>query len=307
MMKGLFLTHTSFNADSGLNPEQLGPEQGLRTSQVDGRGVQSDGYKVGFIGIGNMGFALLEAVLGSGKIDAADVFVTSRSESPANAARELGVQVLGDVKQVCQSSDIVFIGVKPKDVPSVLKGCKGELANKALVSMAAGLTYADLSTYLPGTTRVLTILPNTPISVGAGVVGLTSETTFTDDELQFLKSLLESGAELIEVPEKLLGVLSAVSGSGPAFLALFIEALADGAVKGGIPRATAYRLAAATAQGTGKLLLDTGKPPAQVKDEVCSPGGTSIAGVAKLEEAGVRGGALDAVKATIDKWYATPG
>lgn len=241
------------------------------------------------IGIGHMGFAILQGILSKGAVSPEQVTVFNRSQGAVDRAKALGVNAAGSAEELVDRSDMILLGVKPKDYAGVLGSIGPLLEGKALISIAAGVYYEHLRKMLPGIqVRVLTALPNTPVEVGAGATGLTQETTFTEEEKRFAQQLFEAVGIVEWVPEQLLAGVSTLSGSGPAYAAMFVEALADGGVLLGLPRETAYRLAAQTILGTGKLILETGLHPAQVKDAVTSPGGTTIEAVKELEKGAFR-------------------
>lgn len=260
-------------------------------------------HTFGIIGIGNMGFAILQGILSKGAVSPEQVYVFNRSQGAAERARALGVRVAGSAEELAEASDMVMLGVKPKDYAGVLGSLGKQLEGKAPISIAAGVYYEHLRDMLPGIqVRVLTALPNTPAEVGAGATGLTQETTFTEEEKQFAEKLFESVGIVEWVPERLLAGVSTLSGSGPAYAAMFVEALADGGVLLGLPRDLAYRLAAQTILGTGKLILETGMHPAQVKDGVTSPGGTTIEAVKELEKGAFRHAVISALNENAKKF-----
>jgi pyrroline-5-carboxylate reductase len=257
----------------------------------------------GIIGVGNMGGAIMEGIIRSGAIAANQVTVYDLNPAAIERARGLGANVAGSVEDLVAASDIVMLGVKPKDFLEVLQSTGKLLEGKALLSIIAGVLYADLKDALPDVQfRMLTVLPNTPIQVGEGATGFTKETTFTAEEKQFAQRLFESVGIVEWVPEKLLFAVSALSGGGPAYVAMFVEALGDGGVLQGLPRDIAYRLAAQTVKGTGKMIQETGAHPGAVKDGVTSPGGTTIEAVKELEKGAFRHSVISAVNESAKKF-----
>jgi pyrroline-5-carboxylate reductase len=253
--------------------------------------------KVGFVGVGNMGRALLKAAVNSDTN--ASYYATDVSEIGRAAASELGVHVVSDCAQLANAVDFVVLCIKPKDVERALNEMRQELQGKALMSVVAGVKYAQLTELVGEGVRILTALPNLPIAYGSGLVGITSsESSFARAEFELVNQMFSQDAQIVEISEKLLGTFSAVAGSGPAFIAMMAEAMADASVQLGLSRADAYRIAAATLAGTGRMLLETGKPPATVKDEVSSPGGLTIIGVAELESHNFRSAVIKAVQVT---------
>lgn len=257
----------------------------------------------GFIGTGNMGGALARAA--RRRLEGGQILLANRTEAKAAAlARELGAS-LSNNRTIAGNADYIFLGVKPQMMGELLAEIGPELAERKsrfiLVTMAAGLTIADIQGMAGGNYPVLRIMPNTPCSIGEGMVLYTRGPGVTEgEERAFLEAMAGAG-RLAPVPERLMDAGSAVAGCGPAFVDLFVEALADGGVACGLPRAQALEFAAQMVLGSARLILESGKHPGELKDAVCSPGGTTIQGVRKLEEAGFRGAVMDAVIAAWEK------
>ena len=258
----------------------------------------------GFIGTGNMGGALARAVCKTVSPD--QVFLSNRTAEKAQAlAAELGCSVALDNAAVAESADFIFLGVKPQMMAEVLADMAPALAERQtrfiLVTMAAGLSMADIRAMAGGEYPVIRIMPNTPASIGQGMILYAMGDDVTaEEEALFLGDLAGAG-RLSRLPEKLIDAGSAVSGCGPAFVDLFIEALADGGVACGLPRAQAQTFAAQMVAGSAQLVLESGMHPGQLKDAVCSPGGTTIQGVRTLEQRGFRAAVMDAVISAYDK------
>lgn len=252
---------------------------------------------LGFIGTGSMGSALAKAAC---KVLPSDqIFLANRTVSKAQLlAEELECRVT-DNEAVAESADLIFLGVKPQMMGGMLEGIKAVLAERGdapvLVSMAAGLTVDTIRAMAGGEYPVIRIMPNIPASVGEGMILCAATDNVTEAQLSAFREFMEYAGTLDAVPEGLIDAGSAVSGCGPAFCAMFIEALADGAVVCGLPRAKAMLYAEQMVIGTAKYLMETGMHPGQLKDNVTSPGGTTIRGVAALEEAGFRHGVMEAV------------
>ncbi|GMO27075.1 MAG: pyrroline-5-carboxylate reductase [Termitinemataceae bacterium] len=260
--------------------------------------------KLGFIGCGNMGAALLEGIVKNGAAAPANIIVFDRSERGRVRASAANVKIADGISAVVCESDMVILAVKPKDAIAAIKEARQFLEGKALLSIVAGLDYHAIKLALDGVNaRVLVSLPNTPAMVGAGVTGFTLETTFNEAEKAEAQRLFCALGIVEWLSESMLYALSALSGSGPAYTAVFIEALADAAVAQGIKRDTAYKLAAATVMGTGKLVLETSQHPAALKDSVCSPSGTTIEGIKALERGSFRSTVIDAVDAAAKKFF----
>ena len=258
-------------------------------------------YQLGFIGTGNMGGALAQAAAKSG----ADMLLSNRTAAKAEAlAAKLGCAA-GTNLEIAESCSYIFLGVKPQMLPALLEELKAPLLARkdrfVLVSMAAGITIETIQKILGLPCPVVRIMPNLPVALGKGVVLISPDDTVTEDELTALEEALKPAGLLMRMPEDKLDAGSAVSGCGPAFVAMFIEALGDAAVKHGVARADAYRMASQMIVGTGKLQLASGQHPGAMKDAVCSPGGTTIAGVAELERKGFRGAVIDAIDAIQNK------
>ncbi len=257
--------------------------------------------KIGFIGTGNMGSALAKAVrraMQEAEICLAD-FCTEKRDA---LAKEISAEV-GDNLSLVATCDYVFLGVKPQVLPQLLSSIAPAVRERGkdltLVSMAAGVSIASVLEKLEGAS-VIRIMPNTPVSVGKGVVVYCTANTAPEREETFEKMLAQAGV-VEKIGEDKIDAASALHGCGPAFVYLFLEALADGAVLCGLSRDQALRFAAATIAGAGEMALKSGEHPGKLKDAVTSPGGTTIEGVRALEEAGFRGAAMDAVVAAYEK------
>lgn len=251
--------------------------------------------KIGFIGCGNMGGAILSGALSSGTLKKENVYGYDIVPSAMDFLNEQGVNVMTSNKEVCENSDIILLSTKPQNAAEALASCEDKLSGKALMSINAGITIERLQNMVNGDVRILRIMPNTPAMVFEGASALVSETTLTDDEKQVANELFESIGIVEWVPEKLIDAVCGLSGGGPAYVAMFIEALSDGGVKNGLSRATSYRLAAQTCLGTAKMILETGMHPGEIKDMVSSPGGTTIEGIKALEKGGMRHAVIDCI------------
>lgn len=261
------------------------------------------GVKLGFIGTGNMGGALARAALR--RVPGACVRLANRTPDKAEAlAEELGCGV-SNAAGAAEWADFIFLGVKPQMMAELLAGLRPVLAARRdrflLVTMAAGLGIGQIQELAGGDYPVIRIMPNTPASIGEGIILYTcGEGVSGKEERLFLDAMAGAG-RFSALPERLMDAGSAVSGCGPAFADLFLEALADGGVACGLPRAQAVELAAQTLAGSAKLVLESGRHPGVLKDAVCSPGGSTIQGVRALERAGFRGAVMEAVIAAYEK------
>ena len=260
--------------------------------------------KIGFIGFGNMAKAMAEGLVSYAGFDPARIYACAKHFNKLEAkCTKLGVNPLKSAAEVVQASDIVVIAVKPHIVKSVLDEIKPALEKhgntKAIVSVAVGLLYDFYNSELGRCAHHISTIPNVAISVGSGVIACENKHTLTDDMWRTFTEIFGSVALIEQVDGKQLNCASALAGSGPAFAAMFMEAMADGGVKGGLRRECAYKLAAQTMLGTAKLCLDAKKHPAVIKDEVTSPAGTTIRGVSALENAGMRAAVMNAIDATL--------
>ena len=259
--------------------------------------------KFGFIGTGNMGAALARALRKT--VPGHEVLLSNRTAVKAQTlAAELNCRA-ADNKTVAGQAKFIFLGVKPQMMKEMLDGIKETLSARTdrfvLVTMAAGIKIDSINEMLGAKYPVIRIMPNTPVAIGEGVVLYSaSEDVFMDEITDFSNCMRNVGI-LDRLDENLIDAACAVSGCGPAFVYMFAQALADGAVECGLPRAKAARYAAQTLIGSARLILESEKHPEQLKDEVCSPGGTTIAGVHALEKDGFRGAVMDAVKSAFDK------
>ena len=254
--------------------------------------------KYGFIGCGNMGGAVARALSKTTR----DILVTDRSGKAAALAAELGIQY-GDNEMVARQCDRIFLCVKPHMMADVLKPLQSILQARKpmLITMAAGLTVAQIEDFAATALPVVRVMPNTPVAVGSGVIQYCHNGLVTEEMLADLLDDLRFAGRLDELEEKLIDAASALSGCGPAYTYIFLEALADGAVACGIPRAKALEYAAATLEGAARMYLETRTHPGALKDAVCSPGGSTIAGVKALEQHGFRGAVMDCVAAAYEK------
>lgn len=262
--------------------------------------MPSNDANVGFLGTGRMATALAlgftRQLLTPAQIFGADPFEASRDAFQQAVGAECTVS--DDATEALSGADVVFLAVKPQVMSAALGGIEDVLAGKLIVSIAAGLTISTLQQWLPDSCRLIRVMPNTPCLVGAGACGVSRSETATDEDEALVVELLESVGVVETVPEKLLDAVTGLSGSGPAYVFQMIEALSDGGVKVGLPRATSTRLAAQTLLGAAKMVLETGEHPGALKDAVTSPGGTTIAAIHEMEVGGVRAALMNAVEAS---------
>ena len=256
--------------------------------------------RIGFLGAGRMATALARAWARSGRLQPADTLASDPLPAARDAfTRDTGCRSTADNCAVAEHADALVLAVKPQSMASVLAEVRDVVqARKSLVvSIAAGVTLAHLADALGPTTRLVRVMPNTPCLVGASASGYTPGEHATPADVSLVQALLDDVGKAFRVPESMLDAVTGLSGSGPAFVYLIIEALSDGGVRVGLPRDVATALAAQTVLGAAKMVLETGEHPGALKDAVASPGGTTIAGLHELERAGVRGALMNAVEA----------
>lgn len=260
-------------------------------------------YTFGFIGTGNMGSALAHA---AAKTQSPDQIILA--DHVPQKAQTLADQLschFGDSKQVAEQSQFLFLGVKPHMMAYLLKDLAPTLSARSappvFVSMAAGLTLQQLEDMAGSKFPIIRIMPNTPVSEAAGVILYVKNEAVSEEQLSFFTTAMSGAGKLYPLDESLMDAGSAVSGCGPAFAYLFIDALADGGVACGLSRTDAIHFAAQTVLGSAQMILSTGKHPDQLKNDVCSPGGSTIQGVRTLEQRAVRSACMDAVISAFEK------
>ncbi len=258
---------------------------------------------LGFIGLGNMAEAMIGGMLQKGVASPGDVVGYARTAATRERIREkFQIQIGEDNSQVAGRADILFLAVKPLVFPEVVEEIREAVAPGTLiVSIAAGRDLAYLQGAFGEEAKVIRCMPNTPALVLEGCTGVCAGENVTEGELEQVLALLRSFGTASVVPERLMDAVVGVSGSSPAYVFLFIEAMADGAVAAGMPRRQAYEFAAQSVLGSAKMVLETGKHPGELKDMVCSPGGTTIEAVKVLERKGMRAAVMDAMAACIEK------
>jgi len=254
--------------------------------------------KIGFVGAGNMAGALIKGLLHSGTVGPAQIQASDvREERLAELASKHGITTTKDNAQLAAWSDVVVLAVKPQVIDKVMVPIARTIRPHALfVSIAAGVPIESLESRLPAETRVVRTMPNTAAIALAGATAIAPGSHASEEDLGLARQLFEATGRVVVLEESLLDAVTGLSGSGPAYVMLMIEALADGGVKVGLHRETALLLAAQTVYGSAKLLLETGEHPGRIKDTVTSPGGTAIAGLHTLEAGGLRRTLIDAVE-----------
>lgn len=255
--------------------------------------------KIGFIGCGNMGSALCSAIIAS--TDVSLYISDTNSKKLGEVCAQLKAEAATSV-EIARTCDFIFLAVKPNIVPLVAEEINDFVpSDAAIVSMAAGVSIASLSSYFGEDKKIIRIMPNTPVALGKGVVLYCVSSAVTNGDEAAFTDIMSAVGTLDKISESLIDAASAVSGCGPAFVYMFIEALADGGVACGLPRDKAMLYACETLKGAAEMVLATKKHPGQLKDEVCSPGGSTIEGVHALEDGAFRSTVSDAVIAAYEK------
>ena len=259
--------------------------------------------KIGFIGLGNMAKAIIGGMLHDQIVAPGDIIGTAKTKKTREAVREAyGIEIKDTNEAVAREAEILILAVKPQFMESVIHEIRDVvLHNPLIISIAAGKTMSWIEGAFGGKIKLVRCMPNTPALVGAGCTGVCVNDKVCQDDIDYSIKLMESFGKAILVPEHLMDAVGAVSGSSPAYVFMFIEAMADAAVAAGMPRTQAYEFAAQAVYGSAKLVLESGRHPGELKDMVCSPGGTTIQGVRILEEKGMRGAVIDALTATVEQ------
>lgn len=257
--------------------------------------------KIGFIGLGNMAGAILLGTLDSGYLKEEEVIVYDVNQKQYEKINDYKVEFATDINDLIKKSEIVFVGVKPQVVENVLLSVKDDLKNKAIISIVLGYDFEKYNQLVDSSTRHIFVMPNTPAMVKEGMSLIEESHSLKEEEFEFVKNMFKSVGEIEVLPSHLMGVGGALSGCGPAYIYMVIEALADGAVLEGLPRSLAYKLASQTVLGSGKMQKETNIHPGILKDNVCSPGGVTIQGVKSLEDGKMRSLFIDAISKGIRK------
>ena len=264
--------------------------------------VKKMNKKIGFIGCGNMAKAMITSIIKAELVAPQSVFASDGYQPSLDDAKaRLVINTTMDNKEVVKSSDVIFLAVKPNIYDAVMQEIAPLVDGKLIVSIAPGKTLAYLENGLGKDTKILRTMPNTPAMVGEGVTAICPNNNVTKEDQEILETIIGTFGTVERIDEKLFDAVVAVSGSSPAYVFMFIEAMADAAVLQGMARDKAYRFAAQAVLGSAKMVLDTNKHPGALKDMVCSPGGTTIEGVAVLEEKGMRSAVIQAMNAVYYK------
>ncbi|WP_297425985.1 pyrroline-5-carboxylate reductase [Clostridium sp.] len=259
--------------------------------------------KVGFIGCGNMGSAMVGGLIKSGFLKADDIIVSTKTEASSKRLKEqFEVETTLDSATVAKESDVIILAIKPFMFKQIIDEIRSELIeNKLIITIAAGITISNMEEWISNDAKIIRTMPNTPALVGQAMSAVCPNKNVTKDELEYCFKIFESFGECVQLEEKDFHAFTALCGSSPAYVFMFIEAMADAAVKLGIPRAKAYKMAAQSVFGSSKMVLETGKHPGELKDGVCSPAGTTIEAVVELEKLGFRNSVIQAIDKCAEK------
>ncbi|XP_005086030.1 pyrroline-5-carboxylate reductase 3 [Mesocricetus auratus] len=258
----------------------------------------SEHLRVGFVGAGRMAEAIAQGLIRAGKVEAKQVLASAPTDRNLCHFRALGCQTTHSNQEVLQNCSLIIFATKPQVLPEVLAEVASEVTTEHIVvSVAAGVSLSSLEELLPPRTRVFRVSPNLPCIVQEGAMVMARGHHAGNDDAELLQNLLESCGQCIEVPESYVDIHTGLSGSGVAFVCTFSEALAEGAIKMGMPSGLAHRIAAQTLLGTAKMLQQEGKHPAQLRTDVLTPAGTTIHGLHALEQGGLRAATMSAVEA----------
>ncbi|MEG1441253.1 MAG: pyrroline-5-carboxylate reductase [Oscillospiraceae bacterium] len=259
--------------------------------------------KIGFIGGGNMATALINGLIKSGKFLACDITLSDRDDKKLEKWNECGVNTTKSNLEVAENSDIIVFAVKPNVIVSVLEelSLKDKKTEKIYVSIAAGVSIEFLETLLGKDKNIIRSMPNTPAMVGCGMTVISPNANVSAENLHIIEDTLAGVGDTVVMDEKYINVVTALHGSSPAYIYMLIDAMADSGVKYGIPKNVSLKIAAKAVEGSAKMVLESDEHPMKLKDDVCSPGGTTIAAVCDLEKTGFKASIQSAIDECIKK------
>lgn len=259
-------------------------------------------FKLGFIGLGNMGKAMLSGALKNKYVKNTEV-IFRKNRNPEEIVEKYKVTSGKDNIEIAEKSKIIVLAVKPNIYAEIIEEIKDSVSeNTIIMNITPSFSIKEIQNLFGKNIKVARAMPNTPAMVNAGITGLCFSDNMTDSDKEDIINFTNSFGETVIIKEDLMGGLSAISGSGPAYIYMLIEAMADAGVKEGISRKDSYKLAAKTVEGAAKMVLETGIHPGELKDNVCSPGGTTIAGVIELENNGFRSSIIKGIGKTVDRF-----
>jgi pyrroline-5-carboxylate reductase len=259
--------------------------------------------KIGFIGCGNMGSSIVGGLIKSGFLKADNIIVSTKTEESAKKLNEkFNIVTTLDIKVVAKEAEIIVLAVKPFMYKTIIDEIKSELTKgKLVISIAAGVSIGNMEEWISDSAKIIRTMPNTPALVGQAMSAVCPNKNVNKEELEYCINIFESFGECVQLEEKDFHAFTALCGSSPAYVFMFIEAMADAAVKLGITRAKAYKMAAQSVLGSAKMVLETGIHPGELKDMVCSPAGTTIDAVVELEKLGFRNSVIQAIDKCAEK------
>jgi pyrroline-5-carboxylate reductase len=260
-------------------------------------------FELGIIGTGNMGSALIKTIIKNKIIDEKKIIIYDKDESVSqDLSKEYNIEVAENNTSLAQKSKYILLSVKPQIIDIVLNEIGSVVTiENTIISIAAGVSLDHLGSFFSKDVGIIRIMPNTPLLVGVGASAIANNGKVKEEHLEYVKKIFNSGGIVVELDEVHLDAVTGLSGSGPAYIFIIIEALADGGVKMGLSRKVALKLAAQTVRGAAKLLQETGKHPGELKDMVASPGGTTIMAIHELEKAKFRSTLIRAVEVATEK------
>ncbi len=283
--------YTRYNSCELRHDKNL--EKMIKKKGVCGMAIRT----IGFIGCGKMAQSIINGMITYGGYSPDQIQATAVTDKTINYVTDkFGIQMGHDNKKVAAESDVLYLAVKPYVYPDVIEEVRSHVREDTIIiTIAVGVTLKEMASLFSPNTKVVRTMPNTPSFVGEGMTAYSPNENLTDEELEDLQHLFSSYGKAEMVKEELMNAVTAVSGSSPAYVYIFIEAMADGAVKQGIPRELAYQLATQAVYGAAKMVMDTGIHPGELKDHVTTPNGTTIRALASLEEDGFRGSVIKAI------------
>jgi pyrroline-5-carboxylate reductase len=266
-------------------------------------------HKIGFIGTGTMGSAIIKGIVLKGLLPASEIMIYDKdSLKSAELSLKTGVTTAGDLNELCAYSEYIFLCIKPNVFDFVLTDIKDHLKKgTVLISIAAGVTTERIKSFIGDGYDIVRTMPNTPLLVGEGMTVICENNAIDADKFEYIKRIFSSMGRIHVLPERLMSDVIALTGSSPAYVYMFIEALSKGAQESGIDKKTAYILGAQAVLGAAKMVIETGEDPVKLRNDVCSPGGTTIEAVKKLEEGGFETTIMEAMKACTAKAYRLGG
>ena len=256
--------------------------------------------KLGFIGFGNMAGAIAQGIIQSAFLKPCDCIGYDINDEMMQKMEDMGIERAHNIKEVIDESELILIGVKPQGVETLLNSYREQLEEKVIISIVLGYDFEKYQELLPASTRHVFVMPNTPVRVGQGMSLIEERHSLKEEEFKFVKDMFGAIGCVEVVSSHLMATAGTLSGCGPAFVYMMIEALADGVVKEGVPRELAYQLASQTLVGAAMMQKITHQHPGVLKDQVCSPGGSTICGVEALEKGQLRATLMSAITAAIN-------